>query len=234
LIGKSSLRTSKTGAKIDNGIVWRCIGHNLDYYATEMYMNNIVFDEEKHEYTIDGERLPSVTEICEPISFKKLDAVNKVIVAKAAMRGTLVHELIENYIYTGEFSDEEVPAEIQAYLVAFANWWFTYKPTPLYNELLVGSKELGYCGTCDFVCKIDNKLTLIDFKTTSSIDKKYLSVQLYGYKNALAEKGINIEVCAVLHLKKDGDWNYQEIEPDKEWFELLLKHNKKMRSKYGK
>lgn len=61
-------------------------------------ISNIVFDEEKHEYSIDGERLPSVTEICEPISFKKLDAVDKTIVAKAAARGTVVHDMIGNYI----------------------------------------------------------------------------------------------------------------------------------------
>ena len=202
----------------------------------EMYrsLNNIVFDEEKHKYTIDGEELPSVTEICEPISFKKLDAVDRTIVAKAAMRGTAIHDMIGNYIYTGEFSDEEIPSELLPYTIAFANWWFTYKPIPLFNELLVGSKELGYCGTCDFVCKIDNKLTLIDFKTTSNLDKKYLSVQLYGYKKALAEMGIEVEVCAALHLKKDGDWSYSEINLDQEWWELLLKHNKKMRSRYGK
>lgn len=197
-------------------------------------MNNIVFDDEKHEYSIDGEKMPSVTDICEPISFKKLDAVSKTIVQKAALRGTAVHELIGNYIFTGEFSDEPIPSELYNYTVAFDNWWFTYKPKALYSELVVGSKELGYCGTCDFVCVIDGKLTLIDFKTTSALDKKYLSVQLYGYKKALAERGINIEVCAALHLKKDGEWNYTEINPDQEWWDLLQKHNKKMRTKYGK
>lgn len=202
----------------------------------EMFVkpSNIVFDEERHEYTIDGEKLPSVTEICDPISFKKLDAVDKTIVAKAAARGTAVHDMIGNYIYTGEFSDEEIPAELEPYTIAFANWWFTYKPIPIFNELLVGGKELGYCGTCDFVCKIDNKLTLIDFKTTSSLDKKYLSVQLYGYKKALASMGIEVEVCAALHLKKDGDWSYAEIEPNEEWWDLLVKHNQFMRRKYGK
>lgn len=194
----------------------------------------IEFDEEKHEYSIDGEKFPSVTEICEPISFKKLDAVDKSIVAKAAARGSAIHEMICNYIYTDEFTEDAIPTDYEPYLSAFLDWWLQYAPSPMYNEMLVGSKELGYCGTCDFVCKINNKIYLIDFKTTSELDKKYLSVQLYGYKKALAERGINVEVCAVLHLTKDGKWNFKEITPDEEWWELLQKHNKKMRTRYGK
>lgn len=210
----------------------RSIDRNIDNNILGGKM--IEFNEEKHEYTIDGERLPSVTEICEPISFKKLDAVDKTIVAKAAARGSEIHEMICNYMYTGEFTDDAIPAEYEPYLSAFLEWWFNYAPEPLYNEMLVGSKELGYCGTCDCVCKIENKLYLIDYKTTSAIDNKYLSVQLYGYKKALAERGIDVEVCAVLHLTKDGKYKFKEIKLDPEWFELLLKHNKKMRTRYGK
>jgi len=35
-----------------------------------------------------------------------------------------------------------------------------------------------YCGTCDLVCEIDGETYLVDFKTTSAVDKKSLSVQL--------------------------------------------------------
>ena len=64
------------------------------------------FDEETHKYTIDGIEYPSVTEICEPISFKRLDALSKSLLDRAKQRGTEVHELCETYALTGEVDDE--------------------------------------------------------------------------------------------------------------------------------
>lgn len=195
-------------------------------------MERINFNEETHEYEIDGTSYPSVTEICEPISFKKLDAISKVIIANASKRGSAVHELICDFLTVEELPDlDEIDGSIFPYFSAFVEWWRTYRPKTLYSEFVLGSSALGYCGTCDFVCVIDGKIVLIDFKTTSAIDKKYLSVQLAGYKRLLEHIGIKVEQTCVLHLKKDGTYTYKEIEPDDEWFDILFEHNKKMRRK---
>lgn len=189
------------------------------------------FNEEKHEYKINGVLYPSVTEICNPISFEKLDCLAKSVLDRARARGTAVHEYIENYIYTNEFDYCEIPNEYLPYCYGFENWWKTYKPKPLYSELILGNSDLGYCGTCDFVCKIDNEICLVDFKATSIIDYKSLSVQLEGYRQLLGKKGIFPKRFYVLHLKKDQKWTFKEIIIDNEWWELLKQHNKKMRGK---
>lgn len=194
---------------------------------------NLKFDEEKHEYTSNGNVLPSVTEICSPISFEKLDALPKIMLKRASERGTAVHEQISNFIITEEYDLDSMEMECVPYFCAFMNWWKTYNPTPLFSELIVGGEELGYAGTCDFVCEIDGKTVLIDFKTSSTLDKKSLSVQLYGYKKALEYNGIKIDGTFGLHLKNDGKFSFPEIECDEEWWNILFRHNQKMRSKYG-
>ena len=102
----------------------------------------------------------------------------------------------------------------------------------IYAEKSLFSAKLGYCGTCDLLCEIDNKLTLVDYKATSAIDKKSLSVQLVGYKRLLAEYGFQTQAEMVLHLKKDG-YVYKPITLDQEWFDILLRHNQKLKEKYN-
>lgn len=194
-------------------------------------MERIEFNEENHTYTINGVEYPSVTEICEPISFKKLDALSKQIIDNAARRGAKAHALISEYVMADEYDEAELTPEIFPYFKAFVEWWRTYRPVTLFSEFVLGSSVLGYCGTCDFIGKIDGKTVLIDFKTTSTIDRKYLAVQLAGYKRLLAVAGIEVDATYVLHLKKDGTYTYSEITPDNEWFDILQAHNIKMRSK---
>jgi hypothetical protein len=195
---------------------------------------SVLFDEESHKYFIGGQEIPSVTEICDPVSFKKLDAISKIVLERAATRGHLIHEIIADFICTGEIDIDNVPNEFVGYIYAFLNWWRTYKPKVLFSELILGDTNLGYGGTCDIVAEIDDKTLLIDTKSTSLLDKKYLSVQLEGYKRLLKRRGISIDGTFALHIKKDQSWAFPEIKTDPEWFDLLLEHNKKMRGKYGK
>lgn len=197
-------------------------------------MAQVKFDSNTHTYTIADVAYPSVTEICEPISFKKLDALSKNILDNAARRGAKVHEILSQFVVVDDFDINEVDTESFPYFSAFVEWWRTYRPTTLFSEYVLGDSGLGYCGTCDFIGIIDGRVVLIDFKTTSSIDSKYLAVQLAGYKRLLEARGICVDKTCVLHLKKDGKYTYKEIEPDYEWFDILQKHNTKMRSKNGR
>lgn len=189
------------------------------------------FDETTHKYYIDDIEYPSVTEIAEPISFKRLDALQKSVLEKARNRGTAVHEYCEEFALVGEIEEDTIESEYLPYVAYFIEWWRTYRPKVLFTEKRLFCAELGYCGTLDLLCEIDGEIVLIDYKATSAIDKKSLGVQLYGYKQ-LIEKclGIKVDRFMVLHLKKDG-YVYKAIEPNQEWFDLLKKHNKFMRSK---
>lgn len=188
------------------------------------------YDEEKHEYYVDGVKKPSVTDICSPISAQRLNALQQSVVDRAKQRGSECHKLFEEYILLGEIDIESVETEYLPYIQQFALWVKTYKPKPIYTEKqLFGS---DFCGTCDLICEIDDKILLVDYKVTATADKKSLSVQLEGYYRLCEKYGITIDECWYLHIKKDG-YVFKPIVRNKRWFDILLEHNKFMREKYS-
>jgi ATP-dependent exoDNAse (exonuclease V) beta subunit len=186
------------------------------------------YDEERHEYFVDGIQKPSVTDIASPISFERLDALQKALVERARLRASRCHEIVEEYLITDEIDWESVESDYRPYIEQFVLWRRTYRPKVLFTEKRLFSDE--FCGTCDLLCVIDGKVVLVDYKFTATADKKSLAVQLEGYKRLLAKYGINVDECYYLHIKKDG-FVFKPIETDSEWFDLLLRHNKKMKEK---
>ena len=186
------------------------------------------FDEENHIYYYNDIEVPSITEIAKPISFERLNDLPKHILEKARNRGSRVHELAEEYLLVGDIDIDDIEPEYVPYIEQFMEWVFTYKPKVLYTEYKMFSPE--FAGTCDLICEIDSKTIIVDYKTTSIIDKKSLSVQLEGYSRLCDLYKIKIDECWYLHLKKDG-YVFKPIATDSEWFDILLKHNKKMKEK---
>jgi hypothetical protein len=194
-------------------------------------MNTITrFDEVEHKYYVGDKELPSVTEIAKPISSERLNALQMSLVERARLRGQRCHELAEEYLLLGELDTEEIEAEYFPYIQQFVLWAKTYQPKVLFTERRLFGKD--FCGTLDLLCEIDGKVINVDYKFTSAIDKKSLSVQLEGYDRLAKENGIHIDESWFLHIKKDG-FVFKPITKDSEWFDILLAHNKKMRGKYN-
>jgi ATP-dependent exoDNAse (exonuclease V) beta subunit len=189
-----------------------------------------IYDEINHEYYRNGKKLPSVTEICEPISFERLDALQKAMVERAKQRGSRCHELAEEYLLVSELDIDEIESEYIPYMQQFVLWAKTYKPKVLYTEKKLFSDL--FAGTLDLICEIDGKTIIVDYKFTSAIDKKSLSVQLDGYDRLAKINGIAVDESWFLHVKKDG-YVFKPITKDSEWFDILLKHNQKMKEKYN-
>lgn len=189
-----------------------------------------IYDEINHQYYRNGKLLPSVTEICDPISFQRLDALQKTLLEKAKARGSRCHELAEEYLLVGELDINEIEAEYLPYIQQFVLWVKTYKPKVLYTEKRLFSDL--FAGTLDLICQIDGKTIIVDYKFTSSSDKHSLSVQLEGYSRLAEINGIHFDEVFMLHIKKDG-FVFKPILKDSEWFDLLLKHNLKLKEKYN-
>lgn len=188
------------------------------------------YNEELHKYYVNGVEVPSVTDICSPISFQRLDALQKSMLDRAKARGTRCHEIAEEYLLVGEIDIDEIETEYIPYVQQFVLWVKTYRPKVLYTEKRLWGKD--FAGTLDLICEIDGKIINVDYKFTSAMDKKSLSVQLEGYDRLTKENGIRIDESWVLHIKKDG-YVFKPITKDKEWFDILLAHNKKMKEKYN-
>lgn len=187
------------------------------------------YNEELHKYFVGGVEKPSVTEIANPISFERISSLEANLLERARRRGSRCHELFEEYLLIGDIDAENVETEFLPYVKQFVLWAKSYRPKVLFTEKHLFSDE--FCGTADLICVIDGKLVIVDYKVTSTVDKKSLSVQLEGYKRLCELLGLKIEGCWYLHIKKDS-YVFKEIDTDKEWFDILLCHNKKMRGKY--
>ena len=63
-------------------------------------MSRLIFYDEGHEYQVDGERVPSVSEVLRFISREVYGDVNQYTLDNAADRGTRIHkacELLDKY-----------------------------------------------------------------------------------------------------------------------------------------
>ena len=147
-------------------------------------MAEFLFDEATHTYTLDGVVIPSVTEICAPITCGKYPPVG--VVQQAAARGTRVHELCA--LYDMDALPDEIEAGLVGYVKAWAAFCRDYKPVwthiefPLYGEIDPGQP---FAGTLDRIGEIDGRTRVVDIKTTASLDrpaKVALCAQINGYE----------------------------------------------------
>ena len=175
-----------------------------------------VFGNKYNRYEYKGYGIPSVTEIlgfvdnqglidwANAIGRKGID--NKNVLANAAKYGTNTHSAIENYLKGG---DEFVKTSS---LEAFKLWWKTINKDK--RVVILGQEEsligVYFAGTYDLLISIDDKVYLVDFKTSNNVGYKYF-MQLAAYRYLLYTlKGLNINGCIILQLGKGSKPKYNE------------------------
>lgn len=154
----------------------------------------ITFDEETHTYSDDGKLFVSVTQL---LKLAKLSPdysfVDEETRERASERGKLIHKEIEDYIKNGEvgFTEE---------LYAFIDYLKENDLEPIASELRVHDDEIA--GTIDLIIKNrkTGEIELDDIKTTSSVNKDYVSWQTSMYKHLYGEQ---VDKLKCLHLKGD-------------------------------
>lgn len=124
---------------------------------------------------------------------------NKKILESAANTGTIAHESIENYLRNG--IEPRNPAKA---FMSFRKWYNERKLN--YKMEVLGQEERLCCewftGTYDLLLKMNDKVFLVDFKTSNHVHYKYC-LQLAAYRYMLKlNKGIDIDGCIILQLNK--------------------------------
>lgn len=151
--------------------------------ATELTTSPIIFDPEAHEYLLIGEDFTStvysgVTSILSEVLFpNKYKDVGDDVLARAAARGTRIHELCQasDTIPTDRREgDEQYDAEVTNYELLKASNGITM----IANEYLVSRDDWGVASQIDCV---DSEGNLYDIKTTYRLDTEYVSWQLSFY-----------------------------------------------------
>lgn len=168
----------------------------------------IEFDAEKHIYRVNGVRMPSVTEILEPITAKKYGEISQEVLRMAADRGTIVHEACEAIDYGLE---AEVPVEYEGYVNAYLAFLDDYRPDWMGIEQMIHSREDGYCGTVDRWGMMLGEEWVVDIKTTTAPTKRNKMsgcCQTVAYANALKTP----KKRGLLYLKKTGEYSFVDCE----------------------
>jgi hypothetical protein len=114
------------------------------------------------------------------------------IMRKAGDEGTQVHQAIEKYlageeiVWIEENGVVNYSLDVWKMILKFVDFWQTYKPTLIESETHLFTDVLKVAGTGDLVVEIEEKLWLLDIKTSNSLHFTY-DLQLSVYKQAWDE-----------------------------------------------
>lgn len=195
---------------------------------TKLYKGTIelVFDEKRHSFLVNGERIISVTRatsvvdksrpliywavgltkdflmqnLATLIDDNKGDKIASIIEEaskqhsikkqQAANTGTQVHDWVEQFIKAKTKKDwPKIPDDPQVYngVSAFLKWVDEHNVEFKSSEKHIYSKKYKYAGIMDAEAIINNKLCVIDFKTSKGIYPE-MRFQVAGYQAASEEE----------------------------------------------
>ena len=160
------------------------------------------FDEEKHEYTLNGKRLFSVSEVVPETDFyctpEQLE--------RARVEGVNNHSLIKMFLDTGDtFGDP--------YIEAFSDWLrenLSILGKLLFNEQPMMSIKHGFAGRPDMIFE----KAIIDLKRSFG-DIKLLSLQLAGYCLLAQEKGLKKTKTWLIVWLASGKFHARNVYDDR-------------------
>ena len=183
----------------------------------------------------DGSSFNSVTTVLKVLSEDAIqawrrrvgeDVANKIGV-RAANRGTAVHSIIERYLDNNAEYDKDVMPDVLS----------TFKDVqPILNEHIseilgleapLYSKHLKLAGRVDCVGVFNNKLSIIDFKTSRKIKKKEWIHNYFAQASAYAimfeeRTGIPVPQLVII-IAVDNEEPQVFVEKRDDWTELLFK-----------
>ena len=156
-----------------------------------------VFDPDLHKYWLGEKELSGLTKMISkqlfPDRYKDVDSE---VLKKAAAKGSLIHNEIENFLETGNigFTPE---------CFAFANWWLGASESFLGAEYLVNNDSFATC--IDLVSAKNGEIILSNHKTTYAIDHDYSSWQgsIEAYLFELLNPSLTVSALRVIWLRDE-------------------------------
>jgi hypothetical protein len=174
-------------------------------------MQELMFEEESHIYTLQGEVLPCVSDLCRFLHREIYKDAPSWAMEAAAERGTAVHEAAQQLDSTGT---ADIPDEYAPYLQAYAAFLREHDVEWMLIEQPLYHPQHLYAGTIDRYGIVDGFHTLVDLKTTYTIYKPLCGAQLNLYRLMLIIRGYPVQRLAILHLKKDGTYRFVRFDID--------------------
>lgn len=183
---------------------------------SKLKQSPVLFNEEQHTYTLDGQSLSGITSIIHRYIFPDMySGVSQAVLDKAAERGSRIHKNIE-LLQAGVITPDDVE-EIKPFAEATKDIRF------IASEYLVSDLQ-SVASSIDLVGEDDNGITLYDIKTTSVLNTEYLQWQLSIYARLFEQQNDGLQVVALnaIHIR-DGKCEIVAVKrlPD-DYVEALL------------
>lgn len=172
-------------------------------------MAQLIFFDQGHTYTLDGEEVPSVSQLCRFLSREIYGTVAQYTLDRAADRGTRVHKACEALDVYGKVN---VTEDIAPYVTAYLKFRQEHEVAWSMVERSLAHPKERYAGTIDRYGTLDGRKALVDLKTTYTVHKPMATAQLNLYRWMVEEEGHAVDKLYILHLKKDG---YKLVEIEK-------------------
>lgn len=183
----------------------------------------------------DGSSFNSVTTVLKVLSEDAIqawrrrvgeDVANKIGV-RAANRGTAVHSIIERYLDNNVEYDKDVMPDVLSTFKDVQPILDEHISEILGLEAPLYSKHLKLAGRVDCVGVFDNKLSIIDFKTSRKIKKKEWIHNYFAQASAYAimfeeRTGIPVPQLVII-IAVDNEEPQVFIEKRDDWTDLLFK-----------
>ena len=160
----------------------------------------VKYNDDTHQYFVDGVEVPSVTQLIGKLFPGEYKDVDPSVLAKAAARGTELHQAIEDYEQHGLMS--ALP-EFHNYRMLKRDYQFEVVANEQLIYVMDGDRVIC-AGRLDMVIRIGNQLGLADIKRTFSLNTTKLQVQLnlyrLGYQQCYGDK---IHLLRGIHLRNE-------------------------------
>lgn len=195
-------------------------------------MATLVFFDKDHLYELNGEQVPSVSEISRFASREVYGNVEQYTLDNACSRGSAVHKSTE---VLDKYGEVDCDSTIEPYIRAYLSFRKDYKIKDFVAiEKSLASEKMRFAGTIDRICEINQdfadtfkvqtktdishligKLAIIDIKSSSVVQKVLAPIQLNGYEKLVTENGIGeVGLLLILHLNKEMKYKVHSFEID--------------------
>ncbi len=151
--------------------------------------DEFIFDEKTHTYWLNGEKIPSVSQILSPMSRDIYKYIDKDVLENAARRGREVHKMIELTLKGYDINFNDYNRDTIPYYQAFLDWKRFFESV---SGRKIKTAESERKGWCSWVTKNLNRIYIagtadvvgddfiIDFKTRQPKPSDIFQLLLYG------------------------------------------------------
>lgn len=176
-------------------------------------MSTLTFNEARHEYHLNGRRLPSVTQTLSPLI--DYSSVPAAILQRAQQLGTAVHLLTELYDLD-DLDMDSLSEELMPYLTAWIRFRSETGFVPDLIEQRFHHPALGFAGTLDRTGLINGRAAVVDVKKMLTLGP-VVGVQLAAYQELCRVNGHPVVDRYGLGLRKDGTYRFVPFNDKSDW-----------------